>query len=233
VALTGRIDDKERERLRFTLSDLAEGVNSLGHSGKDDWFPLSCTSPVSQLISAWRGEKTCHITCHPHCGIGTYFFVDQNKKPTPITRFMDIKGMLDDMQATAKKMENARFKPMYKMFSSAKMLKDLKKHFKPEHAPEGLSFMKFMQTLEGLMDKNAGRGENDGTYTYKTLLVAGMHFMDDYNYDVDRVKRCVIHYSAPDGRLYPFCAYNSGLVFREKIERQYSVPKSEFKPRNS
>jgi uncharacterized radical SAM superfamily Fe-S cluster-containing enzyme len=233
VALTGRIDDKERERLRFTLSDLAEGVNSLGFSGKDDWFPLSCTSPVSQLISAWRGEKTCHITCHPHCGIGTYFFVDQNKKPTPITRFMDVKGMLDDMQSTANKMESARFKPMYKMFSSAKMLKDLKKHFKPEHAPEGLSFMKFMQTLEGLMDKDAGRGDNDGTYTYKTLLVAGMHFMDSYNYDIDRVKRCVIHYSAPDGRLYPFCAYNSGLVFREKIERQYSVPKSEFKPRSS
>jgi uncharacterized radical SAM superfamily Fe-S cluster-containing enzyme len=51
-----------------------------------------------------------------------------------------------------------------------------------------------------------------------------MHFMDSYNYDVERVKRCVIHYSAPDGMIYPFCAYNSGPVFRERVEKQFSVP---------
>jgi len=26
-----------------------------------------------------------------------------------------------------------------------------------------------------------------------------MHFMDSYNYDFTRVKRCVIHYAAPNG----------------------------------
>ena len=60
-------------------------------------------------------------------------------------------------------------------------------------------------------------------YTYKTLMVASMHFMDSYNYDIERVKRCVIHYSAPDGKLYPFCAYNAGPTFREKVEKKYSV----------
>ncbi len=64
----------------------------------------------------------------------------------------------------------------------------------------------------------------DGKYTYRTLLVAGMHFMDLYNYDIERVKRCVIHYAAPNGLIYPFCAYNSGPTFREKIEKKYSVP---------
>ena len=59
-------------------------------------------------------------------------------------------------------------------------------------------------------------------FSYKTLMVASMHFMDSYNYDVERVKRCVIHYAAPDGKLYPFCAYNAGPTFREKIERKYS-----------
>ena len=46
-----------------------------------------------------------------------------------------------------------------------------------------------------------------------------MHFMDNYNYDIERVKRCVIHYAAPDGKLYPFCTYNSGPTYREKIEK--------------
>jgi hypothetical protein len=48
--------------------------------------------------------------------------------------------------------------------------------------------------------------------------------MDAYNYDINRVKRCVIHYSAPNGLVYPFCTYNSGPCFREKIEKQFSVP---------
>jgi hypothetical protein len=51
-----------------------------------------------------------------------------------------------------------------------------------------------------------------------------MHFMDSYNYDFNRVKRCVIHYAAPNGLVYPFCIYNSGPCMREKIERQFSVP---------
>jgi len=55
-------------------------------------------------------------------------------------------------------------------------------------------------------------------------MVAGMHFMDHYNYDVERVKRCVIHYSAPNGRIYPFCAYNGGPTFRDRIEAQFSMP---------
>ena len=58
-------------------------------------------------------------------------------------------------------------------------------------------------------------------------MLAGMHFMDSYNYDVERVKRCVIHYAAPNGKIYPFCAYNSGPVYRERIEREFSVPLEE------
>ena len=34
----------------------------------------------------------------------------------------------------------------------------------------------------------------------------------------------MIHYSAPNGLVYPFCIYNSGPCMREKVERQFSVP---------
>ena len=76
----------------------------------------------------------------------------------------------------------------------------------------GLTFTKFLQTLQGMTNKKLGRDGKDGTFTYRTLLVAGMHFQDAYNYDIERVKRCVIHYATPDGKLYPFCTYNSGPV---------------------
>jgi len=51
-----------------------------------------------------------------------------------------------------------------------------------------------------------------------------MHFMDNYNYDVERVSQCCIHYATPDGTLIPFCTYNSGPVFREQIWKKYSRP---------
>ena len=93
----------------------------------------------------------------------------------------------------------------------------------------GLTFNKFLQTLQGLTDKNTAAAARTARFTYRTLMVAGMHFMDSYNYDIERVKRCVIHYAAPNGLLYPFCTYNSGPVFRDKIERQYSVPLEELR----
>jgi hypothetical protein len=75
-----------------------------------------------------------------------------------------------------------------------------------------------------MTDHSYGRGKGDGSFTYKTLLVAGMHFMDAYNYDIERVKRCVIHYPTPGGMVYPFCTYNSGPCFRDKTEREFSTP---------
>jgi hypothetical protein len=87
----------------------------------------------------------------------------------------------------------------------------------------------FIHTLKGLTDKGTGRGKT-GETTYRTLMAAAMHFQDRYNYDVERVKRCVIHYSTPDG-LFPFCAYNSGPVHRERIEKKFSASLEEWKRR--
>ena len=40
--------------------------------------------------------------------------------------------------------------------------------------------------------------------------------------DLERVERCGIHYATPDGRVIPFCSYNS--LHREDVERRFSVP---------
>jgi uncharacterized radical SAM superfamily Fe-S cluster-containing enzyme len=47
-----------------------------------------------------------------------------------------------------------------------------------------------------------------------------MAFLDSYNFDVDRVRRCVVHYITPDKKLIPFCAYNN--VQRVAIEKEYT-----------
>jgi uncharacterized radical SAM superfamily Fe-S cluster-containing enzyme len=57
-----------------------------------------------------------------------------------------------------------------------------------------------------------------------------MHFMDQYNYDVERVMRCNIHYLMPDGRIVPFCAYNVlNDLYRDYIIKKYGIPLEEYK----
>ncbi len=51
----------------------------------------------------------------------------------------------------------------------------------------------------------------------QALMVGRMHFMDSYNFDCERVRRCGIHYATPDGRIIPFCSYNS--IHREEVRR--------------
>jgi uncharacterized radical SAM superfamily Fe-S cluster-containing enzyme len=223
VSFCGRISRKELEAKRFTQSDFAHAVHQQTYlcDPYEDWFPLSCVAPFSRLISAIRGEETPTLSCHPHCSMGTYMFVDPNKKATPITRFVDMGGMLQDIDMLARRTRHQRFK----FWSKVKAWNSLRRHYHEDRAPAGLTFDRFLQTLQGLVDKKYGRGEMETQgFPYKTLMVASMHFMDVYNYDIERVKRCVIHYAAPNGLLYPFCAYNSGTTFREKIEKKYSIP---------
>ncbi len=223
VSFTGRISRRELEQKRFTQSDLAHAVaDQTGICDPyEDWFPLACVTPFSKLLSALRGDPTTTLSCHPHCSIGTYLFVDKNKKGTPVTRFVDVGSMFQDVDVLARKAQSARVK----LFSKISAWNSLRKHFHEDRAPEGLTFNKFLETLQGMMDKQYGRGfAEQAGFSYKTLMVAGMHFMDVYNYDVERVKRCVIHYAAPNGLIYPFCTYNSGPTYRDHIERKYSVP---------
>jgi uncharacterized radical SAM superfamily Fe-S cluster-containing enzyme len=223
VCFTGRINRRELEAKRFTQSDLAHCVaDQTGLTDKyDDWFPLSCTSPFSKLLTGLQNFNRPNLTAHPHCAMGTYLYVDpRSKKAVPITKFFDMPGMLRQIDLLARQAAGAKIK----LFTKINAWQKLRKFYRPEFAPPGLSFERFLQTLQGMTDHSYGRGKGDGTFTYKTLLVAGMHFMDAYNYDIERVKRCVIHYSAPDGMVYPFCTYNSGPCYREKIEKRFSVP---------
>lgn len=223
VSFTGRINRRELEEKRYTMSDLAHDVHR--QTGicdpYDDWFPLACVTPFSKLVSALRGELTTHLSCHPHCSLGTYLFVSADKKAVPVTRFIDVGAMLRDMDVLSRRAGKVHMK----LYSQISAWNSLRRHFHEDRAPQGLTFSKFLETLQGLMDKRYGRGEAEKQgFTFKTLMVAGMHFMDHYNYDIERVKRCVIHYAAPNGRIYPFCAYNGGPTYREKIEKEFSVP---------
>ena len=61
-----------------------------------------------------------------------------------------------------------------------------------------------------------------GESVVKTIFIHA--FMDEWTFEVDRIKKCCTHYALPDGRLMPGCAYN--LFYREKDDR-YQGPQGE------
>lgn len=227
VSFTGRISRAEREAQRYTLGDLANDLAATGKvDPRRDFYPLSIVAPLSRLLAALTGDPKITATAHPTCSSGTYFVVDKHHNAVPVTRFLDVEGLFRDMEDLAAKIETSHFATVLKL--KAPYL--FAKHFKAKEAPEGMNVKSFMHALRGMTDKRTGRGKS-GETTYRTLMAAGMHFQDRYNFDVERVKRCVIHYSTPEG-VFPFCAYNCGPVHREWVEGRHTMTLEEWKARS-
>jgi len=217
MTFTGRYPEAEREKLRFTLSDLSREFScQTGFTRPlEDWFPLNSAVPLVRYAGAVTGSVPVNHTCHPHCGLMTLLFVDRYRKAVPITRFLDLQVLLREVN----RLSGSAAKSKVKGLSKIRALQAFHRFFREEEAPEGLTFLRFLKTLDGFADKKySWNGKYEG-YTYKTFYVLGMHFMDAYNYDLERVSRCGVHYSAPDGRIYPFCTYSSGPVHRNRVEK--------------
>jgi len=137
-----------------------------------------------------------------------------------------VENLFRDLLKLARKSEGKRIMAPMKI----KALALIKKHFKKDKAPKGLSMTKFLRQMGGVLsttDKEA-----TAEISWGLIMVGGMHFQDLYNYDIERVKRCVIHYAVPDGRLIPFCAYNTGPEFRKEIEKKFSISFEEYRARH-
>ena len=65
-----------------------------------------------------------------------------------------------------------------------------------------------------------GSYEALGQLMRRIVMIGAMHFMDGYNFDLERVERCGIHYAIPDGRIIPFCTMNT--LHRAQIEKQFA-----------
>ncbi len=219
VCFTGRIDPLKRLQQRYTLGDLARDIAQV--SGADverDFYPLSIVMPISQLLETVTGDPKIKSSCHTDCALGTYFMVDSNGEVYPFPQVVDVEKMFAQMNRFAHK--HSKRAGRLNFIDKWRLYRMFKGFFKPDQMPPGMTVKRFMATLQGMVDKNKGRGKS-GQSNYRTLMAAGMHFQDRYNYDVERVKRCVIPYSTPAG-IVPFCAYNSGPEYRTAIEKDYA-----------
>ena len=209
-------------------------------SPRYNWLPLGATQPLSRLSESLSGTPAFFVSCHPDCGAGGYLFINPEDKDeiVPLMKFFNLKQALVDIQLLSERLAKRRNSFWFKALATvglsklgslaggAGALRILKKHFDAKKAPTGLTFRRLLGVMEGYKNIERGRRPDaEKTFSYNTVFIAGMHFQDPYNYDTERTRRCVIHQSAPDGKMYPFCTYNSGPYYRQKVEEKMQTTK--------
>jgi uncharacterized radical SAM superfamily Fe-S cluster-containing enzyme len=238
VSFTGRdeeITDERRAAQRYTLSHLAHDVKSqtgLAEPARD-WFPISFMGTFSDWADVVHGENkdwgSLNCGCHPNCGVGMALMVDkETKEAVPVTKFINAEQVSHDVARVSDGGHGARWSNLgmalalarnYKPFLSPTHFRftDLLKKFDKTFAATKKAEVKYGKsspdrTLEDINKRRADR--------WNFLFVAGMWFQDLFNYDFRRTEQCIIPYATQEGEI-SFCAYNTGVGWRNIIEKMH------------
>jgi hypothetical protein len=213
VSFTGRIGEEKRREGRITIPDFLERVERQtgGEIGREDFYPISCVDPLAALLGLWKGKPVPFPSCHPTCGVATFVFVEEGRL-IPLTRFVDIEGVLELSRRFVEKASEGEGRTLSLIRFSREFFRLVDLSRMPRKG-------RLLRTFFNLFRR--GDREALAELFRNSLFIGSMHFMDPYNFDLERVQRCVIHYSTPEG-IIPFCTYNT--LHRARIERLHSVP---------
>src|SRR5678809_914247 len=235
VSFTGRdeaVTPERRAAQRYTLANLAHDVKNQTGLGEPvrDWFPISFMSTFSDFAdlvhgpNADWGQLSCG--CHPNCGIGMAVMCDkETKEYRPVTAFLNADRLAKDV---ARINDAARSKRMSVIGVSLALLRNYNPYEAPTHFRLSDLIQKFDKCF-GMTNKKYGKVTGDRTMEdiqkrradrWNFLFVAGMWFQDLFNYDFRRTEQCIIPYATQEGEI-SFCAYNTGVGWRNIVEKMH------------
>jgi len=108
----------------------------------------------------------------------------------------------------------------------------LMKNYDPFQSPTHFKLMDLLRKFDknfNATGKNYGKVGPDRTVDdvmkrrqdrWNFLFIAGMWFQDLFNYDFRRTEQCIIPYATQEGEI-SFCAYNTGVGWRNIIEKMH------------
>ena len=235
VSFTGRDEEVTPERRaaqRYTLSHLAHDVKNQTGIGEPtrDWFPISFTSTFGDWADLVHGPAADwgHLSCgcHPNCGVGMALMVDkETKEAVPVTAFLNANQLAKDIASVN---DAARGKWLSIVGMSLALMRNYDSFKTPTHF-RLLDLMKRFDKAFGATGKDYGKVSAGRTMAdiekrrsdrFNFLFVAGMWFQDLFNYDFRRTERCIIPYATQEGEI-SFCAYNTGIGWRNIIEKMH------------
>ncbi len=235
VSFTGRdeaVTDDRRAAQRYTLSHLAHDVKNQTGLGEPtrDWYPISFMSTFSDWADLVHGPNAdwgaLSCGCHPNCGTGMAIMVDkETKEAVPVTKFLNGDRLSRDI-ARVNDAARGRF------LSVAGMALALMRNYDPFQSPTHFKMGDLMQKFDktfGATGRKYGKVDGERTLSdieqrrkdrWNFLFIAGMWFQDLFNYDFRRTEQCIIPYATQEGEI-SFCAYNTGVGWRNIVEKMH------------
>jgi uncharacterized radical SAM superfamily Fe-S cluster-containing enzyme len=253
VALTGRISFEELMDIRYTTSDLKDAINKYTNGSVTKFYPIAFTAKFTKLLAWFDDMPPFSMTSHADCGFATICVINAKDEWEPIENFFDAEGLmrwsnqvwdmvenrevpkptgllkgidLSDFGQLASKIGNfvddmtsLGYRQAIKAYYFAGAARFIKS---PQKILTSKTYQAFARLVMAPNLKSAGKFFND-----RNLMISSMHFQDSYNFDLDRVCRCLVHYGVidPDDpskvREVPFCAMNT--LHRPIIERQLAI----------
>jgi hypothetical protein len=180
-----------------------------------DWFPISASSPFSDLSDLLRGPASewgsLRCGCHPNCGVATFLMVDmQTREATPIPQFVNVERMLDDVERIT---DWGRSRRWTRWAVGCAFLRN----WRPGRKPRGLKLGDLLDAFDSYTGSRLDRESGGKRFRFGMLAVMGMWFQDLWTYDFRRTEMCIIPYATQMGEI-SFCAYNTGVGWRKVVE---------------
>jgi uncharacterized radical SAM superfamily Fe-S cluster-containing enzyme len=158
---------------------------------------------AEQLPDWFRPEDFVPVPCcSPSCRSATFALYD-GEDLVPLPRLVDVEQYLDYV--------TNRAVPDFEVREALEGLWSAKAAGGSEPVAERLDCVACATSMPPELREVAARG----------FMVVVQDFQDPYTLDVDKLRKCCVSEITPDGRLIPFCAYNS-VGYREQVRRELS-----------
>jgi tetraether lipid synthase len=158
---------------------------------------------AEQLPDWFRADDFVPVPCcSPTCRSATFALYD-GEDLVPLPRLVDVEQYLDYV--------TNRAVPDFEVREALEGLWSAKAAGGSEPVAERLDCVACATGMPPELREVAARG----------FMVVVQDFQDPYTLDVDKLRKCCVSEITPDGRLIPFCAYNS-VGYREQVRREQS-----------
>lgn len=215
ISMAGRARKEDMRKMRITVPDAIKLIEeqTSGRITRKDWRPTDWPVPISKGMEVLKNRAYPEFTMNPLCGAATFLVVEEDGAYSPITQYLDVDKFAEI------------FWEIY--YSGVKGKRAIARMRMLEFLP-----MIKSPLVRGLLKDVITKGSYEalGKFMRRIVMVGIMHFMDVWNFDLDRAQRCVIHYAAPDGKIRSFCTYNS--IHRSNVEKQFAIPLEEWVKRH-
>lgn len=215
LAYTGRATDDFIFK-DWTDNSFAEEVEKQtgGEIKATELFPLSIMTPPLLVMRRFMKKPWPLFSCSPHCGIVNWIYVAKDGTLIPINRMLNFEKFFNELIKLSKSIDSkGNMEILLRLFIAA--LRSL--NWKIVEREIGI--VNFFKTVLRL--HVSPNYSSLGNIRRRILLLGCMAFMDRYSLDINRLRRCVIHFVTPDLNIVPFCAYNN--VYRTRVEEKYAA----------